>query len=471
MNKPRPIYGKNRRPPQTTVKAGAEKANSLAIPHSTVKPRNPAKPMESFTLAPDCIRALDVLPSILNEIVPLSRSHRLGLGKGIRSLWEDLTSEREHRASEYLSAPAYYSAYLRYFLPWNLLRLSSFLPATPIELDDGSTVVDIGSGPLTFPIALYLSKPQLRSKRLTIYCTDRTERILKVGLEVFESLCLRLNGALPDWKLQLQRHQFGLPLAEKADLLTAANVFNEFFWKSKAPLGMRASLTARQLLGYLKDSGSVLLMEPGDPRSGSFISALRAGLASFGAMPMAPCPHSLACPMPGLFRSLDGPWGETQGSARPGDKSSVIMPKRRDKYPWCHFTIGTESAPGWLKALSEEAGLGKEKLVFSYLLASIPDPQHPSNVNPEKASAVRVVSEAFSLPGHLSGRYSCSDKGYSLVRYSSDRNVISSGDLLPSLQKTSGAPGGAKPQGKNTPKPAQAPAQIDEKSGAIILSY
>ncbi len=426
-------------------------------------------PLETFSIAPDCLRALDILPGILNEIVPLSRSHRLGLAKNIRSLWEDLTSEREHRASEYLSAPAYYSAYLRYFLPWNLLRLSSFLPTLKLRLDDEATIVDLGSGPLTLPIALYLSRPDLRSKKLSIICTDRTEKILKVGLMVFESLCLRLSGAMPPWTISLRRHQFGIPLSEKADLLTAANVFNEFFWKSKVPLGMRASLTARQLLGYLKDSGSVLLVEPGDPRSGSFISALRAGLASFGALPLSPCPHASDCPMPGIFRSLEGPGseagfgGEAGTRSRPKGSQAVVMPKHRDKYPWCHFTIGVDKAPAWLKALSAEAGLSKEKLVFSYLLSAIPDPHAaatatatPNAAKPKESGAsLRVLSEAFALPGGLSGRYACSPKGYTLLRYSSLCASYASGDLLPLSQA----------------KTAQGKEERDEKSGAILLSY
>ncbi len=418
-------------------------------------------PLETFSIAPDCLRALDLLPGILDEIVPLSRSHRLGLGKNIRSLWEDLTSEREHRASEYLSAPAYYSGYLRYFLPWNLLRLSSFLPSLAFRLDDEATIIDLGSGPLTLPIALYLSRPELRTKKLTIICADRTEKILKVGLTLFESLCLRVGGSLPPWTIILRRHQFGIPLAEKADLLTAANVFNEFFWKSKVPLGMRASLTARQLLGYLKDSGSVLLVEPGDPRSGSFISALRAGLSSFGALPLSPCPHANDCPMPGIFRSLEGPGseagpgGEPGGRIKPKSAQAMVMPKHREKYPWCHFTIGVDKAPAWLKALSAEAGLAKEKLVFSYLLSAIPDP-HAALAKPREAEArLRVLSEAFALPGGLTGRYSCSPKGYTLLRYSSLRATFSSGDLLPLASA----------------KAAQGKEERDEKSGAILLSY
>ena len=377
------------------------------------------------------------------------------LGRTIRSLWEDLTSEKEHRTAEYLSSPAYASAYLRYFLPWNLIRLSSIFSSLPLQLNDGASAIDIGSGPLTVPIALFLSRPDLRSKRLTFYCADKTEKILKQGQLVFESICARVSGSLPHWKIVLLHQQFGAYPPEKVDLVTAANVFNEFFWKSKAPLGMRASLIARQLMGYLKGSGSFLLMEPGDPRSGSFISAVRAALSAFGALPQAPCPHAFACPFPGIFHSLETPGDESPTVLSVKPLHDLIMPKRREKYPWCHFTVGTETAPAWIKALSDEAGLSKDKLVFSYLLSTLPDalpqPAKPKE-NPIAQTLLRVVSEEFPLPGRLLGRYACSAEGYSLLRYSPSGSKPLSGDLLCS-------------------SPPSKDHNIDEKSGAIIVSY
>lgn len=445
--------------------------------------------IQSLKIEGDCVKALAALPGIFDETVPLTQKHRVELGHTIRSLWEDLTSEREHRTAEYLSSPAYYSAYVRYFLPWNILRLSSIFSGLPLELEDGATIVDIGSGPMTVPIALYIARPDLRKKQLTIYCLDKTEHILKVGQTIFESLSVRLSGVLPPWKIIPLRQQFGSFLQEKADLLTAANVFNEFFWKSKTPLGTRALLTARQLLGYLKDSGSIFLMEPGDPRSGSFISSVRAALSAFGAFPVAPCPHSHSCPMPGIFRGLSTPGEELPSGASSKNLSDVVMPKRRDKYPWCHFTIGTESAPAWLKTLSDEAGLSKDKLVFSYLLSTLPRMPLQAKKPPESPSLLRIISEEFPLPNFKAGRYACSAEGYSLARYSPLSFGFASGDLVRMPQQAVPAAPGApqekrpaeKPQTRladildHRPIPAAKAAgkgkDIDEKSGAIIVSY
>ncbi|MCX7027669.1 MAG: hypothetical protein NT061_09340 [Spirochaetes bacterium] len=449
-DRPRPRPGLKTQP---SVYSQSGRSTHAQEPPRTEVPR--LEPLQSFKLGEDCLKALTELPSILDEIAPMTPRQKHELGRSVRSLWEDLTSEKEHRTAEYLSSPADASAYMRYFLPWNLIRLASIFSSLPLQLDDGASVMDIGSGPLTLPIALYLSRSDLRSKRLTFYCADKTERILKQGQNLFESICARVSGALSPWKIVLLHQQFGDYPPEKVDLVTAANVFNEFFWKSKAPLGMRASLTARQLLGYLKGLGSVFLMEPGDPRSGSFISAIRAALSTFGALPAAPCPHVFACPLPGIFRSLETPGNESPTVLGAKHFRELVMPKRREKYPWCHFTIGTGATPPWLKALSDEAGLSKEKLVFSYLLSTVPaELPQPGNQKskPGGQSFTRVVSEEFPLPGRLLGRYACSAEGYSLVQYPPSGRKPSSGDLL------------------RTPFTSKDHV-IDEKSGAIIVSY
>jgi hypothetical protein len=390
---------------------------------------------------PDSVSALlAALQGVLDETIPLNRRHRLELGRDIRTLWEDLTSDKERRTSEYLGSPAIYSAYARYFLPWNILRLASIFEKLPLEIHDGTVAVDIGSGPLTVPIALYAARPEFRKLKITFYCADRTERITKLGQTLFESLAARLTGEPLAWKIITVHHSFGARLPEKADLFTAANVFNEFFWKGHEPLADRAIATARQITAYLKDNASVFLMEPGDPRSGSFITAIRAALASAGFYASSPCPHQGDCPMPGMFGGLDR---TKEFNPR------VVMPKRRDKYPWCHFTIGAERAPEWLIGLSEEAKLPKDKLVYSYLLSARGGPK------PEDAK-IRVVSEKFPLPGGAFGRYACSAKGYTLVRYNPERNPLASGDLIDPASR-----------------PARDPSlpATDEKSGAILVSY
>jgi hypothetical protein len=438
---------------------------------STRKASSPVRALESLSPSAASLLALARLDEAIDEAAPLQPKYRAALRGDIRKLWEDLTSDKEHRPNDYLGSPASLSAYLRYFLPWNVYRLSSILSNADFCLPDKAVIVDIGSGPLTFVIALWMARPELREVPLTIYCVDRVERVMEIGLSIFETLCMRLGFALPPWKIELKKEAFGAPLPERAHLLTAANVFNEFFWKDKASIGERAIETTRTLLSYLRENGSLFVMEPGDPRSGSFITALRAGLIAEGASPLGPCPHAYSCPFPGIFRHLLPP--EQQQRPTKGDPNvappryhlhPVTMPKKRDKFPWCHFGIDTDRAPGWLKERSEEAGLPKERAVLSYLWAARgvlsrplagPAPESHPTERERRARAgnhgilVRVVSEPFALSDGGIGQYGCSNLGYSLLRRSHDSDPFEPGDLL-EVQ--------ASPLQRN-----------DEKSGAIIL--
>lgn len=432
--------------------------------------------VESLDPGRESLQALSLLNEVIDEAMPLAVKHRAELKGDIRRLWEDLTSGKESRNEEYLGTAPALSAYLRYFLPWNVFRLVSILSNTDFCLPDRAIVTDIGSGPLTVPIALYIARPELRNVPLTIRCVDRVERVMEKGRVVFESLAVKLEGRLPPWTIELRRESFGTVPAERAHLLTAANVFNEFFWKDKRPLGERALLTAKSILSQVRENGSVFIMEPGDPRSGSLIAALRAAFLAEGAGPLGPCPHALTCPMPGIFRSLAPP----DQRAKPDptiekhniapsryDLPRVAMPKPRDKYPWCHFSVDTASAPAWLASLSESAGLPKDKAAFSYLWVARSQNRGATGITPafaepiqstagartrqatDKGILVRAVSESFPLPGRGTGQYACSSLGYTLLRRPSGEAPFSPGSLL-LVHAT----------------PERTP---DEKSGAIVL--
>jgi hypothetical protein len=432
-------------------------------------PAPPTRRLETLSPSSESVAALAALEGVLDEVVPLQAKHRAALRGDIRKLWEELTSDRESRNADYLGTAQALSAYLRYFLPWNVYRLSSLLTNADFCLPDRAVVVDIGSGPLTLPIALWVSRPELRDLPITFYCLDRVERVLEAGYAIFQTLCMRVDGRLPPWRIETRKDHFGAPIPERAHLVTAANVFNEFFWKEKGSLGERAIDTARTLLGYLRENGSLFVMEPGDPRSGAFVSALRAALIAEGAPPLGPCPHSLSCPMPGVFRHLLPPESTRTVRGDPNYATSrfilqpVAMPKNRDKYPWCHFGVDALKAPTWLEALSEEAGLPKERAVLSFLWAArgpsvrapigLADPlrvqERDKRAKAGHGVLVRVVSDPFPLPDGSTGQYACSSLGYTLLKRPRGEPSFDSGDLL---------------------EVPSAPLQRnDEKSGAIIL--
>jgi len=433
-------------------------------------------------MSTDALAALEHLQFCIEEANPLPPRKQRELRYEIRDLWRLLTMEKSQRASDYLSNPHYFSAYLRYFLPWNLVRLISMLADLPLELSENSTIIDIGSGPLTCVLALYCAKPELRKVPLTFMCIDHSPRSMEIGKIILESLAVKHMKELPPWNIQLRRASFGDPAPAKANLVLAANVFNEFFWKKKGTLTENVADLYRTTEQYCAPNGSMLIVEPGEPRSGGLLSAMRASALINGDLIRAPCPHSHACPMPGIFRSGQEHLSKTLrsprfqkpfvqefqvSSAQNVRLSRVRMPSIRTKYPWCHFSISANFAPQWLVSLSEEAGLAKEKLSFSFLfIKKRHEEQRPvaekghlvesKEADRKESFTCRIVSDPLLLAGGKSGRYACSSQGYTLLVSLKSQDLPKSGALveISTAGKTK----------KNIP-------EFDKKSGAILISY
>ncbi|MDR2900947.1 MAG: small ribosomal subunit Rsm22 family protein [Treponema sp.] len=334
---------------------------------------------------------------VIDITFPLSAKHRTGLPRDVAELSRQLTSGRSDRVDGYLGKAASRSAYLRYFLPWNVFRLLRLLPSLNIDLHDGDVICDLGSGPLTFAIALWISRPDLRKLNLEIRCVDRTAPVLEAGKKLFYAIA----GVSSSWKIKTIRGSLGTEIfGEPAALVTAINVYNELFWDDRNDLGKIVKKEKNYLLSLVKKSGSVLVVEPGIPRSGEFISQLRESLLSSAAI-IAPCPHREKCPFPGGKR---------------GTK-------------WCHFSFDTNDAPSRLHSLSKASGLPKEKAVLSFMYAKI-NSQKDEVVQEKKLQEAvlkaRIISDAIVLGGNTTkqsgiksdvqyGRYACSAQGMILI--------------------------------------------------------
>jgi hypothetical protein len=326
------------------------------------------------------------LPALIDRVFPLPRRFQAGLPRDVAELSRLLTSGRGDRDGGYLGRPGLLSAYLRYFLPWNVYRLCRLLPALPLPLAAGDALTDLGSGPLTLPLALWLSRPDLRGLSLEFRCLDRTGAALDAGKALFSTLA----GKDCAWIIKTIRAPLGAPVhGPKAALVTAVNVYNEI--PEQGALGAFAGKQARLLSTLAGEGGSILVVEPGIPRSGEFITALRGALGELGRFPLAPCTHGGPCPFPGGF-----------------------LPGGRGKAKWCHFAFTAVDAPRDLQALSAAAGFPKERAVLSFLLAGPRSAKPPANsASPLLA---RIISDSFPLPrtGEY-GRYGCSAKGMILI--------------------------------------------------------
>ena len=396
-------------------------------------------------------RELDRLPALIDKVFPLPARFRTGLPRDVAELSRLLTSGREDRGNSYLGKPALLSAYLRYFLPWNIYRLSRLLGSLPLELKAGDALNDLGAGPLTFAASLWISRPDLRGVPLEFRCVDRTAAVLEAGKKLFAALTEKTGcpgGCLGEcrWTIRTIRGELrafgsgrkgGLSVEIKgkpAALSAAVNIYNELFWGfspfDTEGLERFADIQARLLSSLTESSGSVLVAEPGIPRSGEFVSLLRSALMREGRVPLSPCTHRGSCPLPG-------------GQSEKGVKSK-----------WCHFAFDTEDAPIELHKLSAAARIPKERAVMSYLLTGPAAPARAVSSGPIK---IRIISDSFRVSSHggqnsgtdLWGRYGCGERGLVLVTGNRESLESSPSGALEELTLT---------------------GKIDEKSGALIAA-
>ena len=330
-------------------------------------------------------KRMDEYGLLLKQVFPLKGKHWEDLPGAIKSLSQVLTQSRGELGGEYLQSPRNMSAYAYYFLPWNLYRLGVLLQGAGDELaflEKGGTLLDLGSGPLTLPQALWMARPELRAAPLSFTCVDRSKKIMSRGLELFTALA----GDSP-WRFRLEHAPLFKGITgfrRKADLILAGNVLNEMVWERHTPLEDQVGGLVERMLSKLAESGKALFVEPGTRLGGKLVSLVRLAALGKGLSPAAPCPHAGLCPM--LAKTATS---------------------------WCHFTFPVEDAPDWLKTLSQRARLGKNNIGLSYVLLG---PQPESGTG---APMARVLSDIISLPDGgkpMQGRYACSKDGLLLLR-------------------------------------------------------
>lgn len=417
--------------------------------------------MNVFASPPeDARRILENFDGIIRTNLPLSSKQLLLLPRNIKELSHCLTDERSKRRLGYMNDNIVLSSYAYYFLWWNLFRLTSVFSALDENvfsfLHDESVCLDIGSGPLSVPLALYLARPELRAVKLTWYCMDTSQNALALGENLLLSCAARLQNAQSAdnaedadgfcWRIVRVKGEIGTPIKQKASFITCANMFNELYWNTSQPLEAEAKKYAARLFSYGaqkpdgKSECAFFVAEPGIPRAARFISLLRAAMLRKNMSCVSPCPHENECPMDG----------------KKGGK-------------WCHFILNTETAPAALKKLSEKAGLAKERAAISFIftrpeaLSRNPKAEHAekreTDGNPAAAAKmpyrIRICSDPIALPGRKTGRYACAPWGLTLVIEKNAREKrLASGDLTEAPLKAADIQN----------------LSIDRKSGAKIVS-
>ncbi len=345
--------------------------------------------------------ALEGYGCLLRKAMPLRPKHFKDLPFQIKALSKALTSERGFGPpAGYMSEDKSLGAYSWYFLPWNLYRLSRLLTHLDLSLPDGATVLDLGSGPLTFVQSLWLARPDLRKKRISFLCLDASQKTMRLGVELFDLLRAETGGGKdeagdPLWRIQTVRGLLHKAPRVGADLVVAANIINELGFSRTETLADRMDTVAETLADAAAPTGRLLVIEPGVRSSGKSLARLRDSFLSMGLSLLAPCPHDGRCP-------LDGPAAKT----------------------WCHFNVRADSAPHWLAELSRLADLPKSNVALSFLLAAAPGEERSPGLT-------RIISNVFRPEGGPGpeGRYGCFSGGLGLV-LTQERTDLASGDVV-----------------------------------------
>lgn len=409
---------------------------------------------------PELTAGLEQVLAAVAQAFPIPASHRKDLPYAVRDLSRILTSERGALARPYWAAPRYLAAYLRYFLPWNLLRLAWLAPDLDLGLRPGARILDLGSGPLTLPLALWLARPDMRTMPLEFVCADVAVKPMECGRAVFKALA----GPDAPWTIRLVRasaeRALRVPRGGEYDCIMAANLLNELCEQGGGPpLSRRLEDLTARASAALRPKGRLLLVEPGTRLGGKLIALSRQGALQQGFFPLAPCTHDGPCPMSGSMAGED---------ELPPAKGGAPQGRRRTAFSgWCHFVLPARGAPTALDELCRRAGLEKERLSLSCLLLEAGLREQTGEATGRESAAllegdldeleslyneimagdeqtdrpllaepaggavrrgpggkagsgskgfVRVISDPISLPGHSEpGRYSCCEKGLALL--------------------------------------------------------
>ncbi len=300
---------------------------------------------------------LERFGDILKKVWPLKAKHRDHLKYDIRDMSRGLTSERSERKLDYMGDAKFLSPYLCYFLPWNLYRMSRLFTGLELDIPDGAEIADLGSGPLTAVIALWMSRPHLRERKLNFTCMDRSPKSMQAGLKLFKAVA----GEHTPWRVRTVKAAFTDSIRRKADLIIAANAFNELDWSGRVARPQAEKLT-KHLINATKENGRILIIETGVRLTGRIIAEMRAQMLENSFKPIAPCPHVEECPMPAT----------SQGS------------------PWCHFNFPSRMHPSGWRCSPVKPTLKRRR---------IPQFSVPSRKGGKDWGAVRTISEPFRLHG------------------------------------------------------------------------
>lgn len=277
-----------------------------------------------------------------------------------------LTGPRDMVGHPYLDSDAYRAAYAAFWWPVTYIHARTVLNHTWVAGQGSLEVLDLGAGSGACSAAL-LDLAQASGATCTIHALDHSSEALKELQTLIEP---RLGPSD-----QLHAHNVDIEFLDDSttfDLIVLGHVFNELF-TGDPNRGDLLTEFLKTLLARLKPGGRLVVIEPALKSTSQDLLRARDALAlTTSARIIAPCTRIGPCPA-------------------------------LEDDDWCHTSVSW-TPPQYLQRLSQESGLDRTRLRFSYLVLSNEEAApHPGS---------RVVSEPLHTKGRLrymvcnpSGRY------------------------------------------------------------------
>ncbi len=265
---------------------------------------------------------------------------------------------QQRKAERFMTSDAHRLAYVAVRMPATFAAVSKTLESVCYLMPDvqPQSLLDLGAGTGAAAWAAAEAFDSLRQFSLI----EQDSRLIELGRKLAqESEHTALRSA--DWRLA---NLNSVKEFQSHDLVLCSYALGEI---DSAAVG-KIIKAAWQSTGHL-----LIIVEPGTTKGFTTVRAVRDQLIEAGAVLVAPCPHSNACPMP------------------------------TDDTDWCHFSARFDRTQ--LHRRLKGGSLGYEDEKFSYIAAS----KYP--VTPESA---RVIRHPLRQPGFTQLQL-CTPEGFQTV--------------------------------------------------------
>jgi ribosomal protein RSM22 (predicted rRNA methylase) len=298
-------------------------------------------------------------------VAEAGRLHASALAPDVSRLSALFTDHRGGRSRTYMRDPGLRRAYLAFWVPHNVARLTGLLQRARSEghLDvESPAVLDLGAGPLSGVLAAWCVFGRLSravAVDLSRPALEHGQAILRaVGADVgtLSLVDAALDGPPARWA----------PTA-LVDIVIAANVLNEV--SSPRDLMPRRRLL-EQAARCVRSGGRVLVTEPAMRMEARALMALRDELVADGAVVLSPCRGARTCP---------------------------LLSTRGD---WCHQDIAFSARPPSYRALERAARLPKDALAVAHLLVAVGAASAPT-------TGLRLIGGLMTDDRGIERRYAC----------------------------------------------------------------